>query len=86
MDTGKVVYKFPKNSEEEIRFSLRDYKERHYFDVRLWFLTTNGREYHPTRKGITLSVEHLDELRKGLERIGEAVSEMALQPASNSIK
>ena len=64
---NEVIYSFPKNETEEVRFSLREYKERVYLDLRLWFQTKEG-EYLPTKKGLTLSPEFLPELRKGLEK------------------
>jgi len=64
---NEVIYSFPKNETEEVRLSLREYKERVYLDQRIWFLAKEG-EYHPTKKGFTLSLEYLPELRKGLEK------------------
>lgn len=86
MDEGTVVHKFQKNPEEEIRMTLRDYKDRRYLDVRLWFQPSNGGDYRPSKKGITFSVDHLDELKKGLERVKKAAVEMPLQSSSNSLK
>ena len=86
MQEDRVVHTIQKNSEEEIRFSLRQYKDRHYLDLRLWFLPASGGPYRPTLKGLTLSVEHLPELKKGLEQAGKAASELALQASSNSLQ
>ena len=86
MDEGHVVYSFQKNQEEEIRFSLRAYKQRGYLDVRLWFQPSNGGDYRPTKKGITLGLEHLTELKKGLERAAKAASELPLHKPANSVK
>jgi|GEM_PF-274553 len=68
---NETVYSFPKNDTEEVRLTLREYKERVYLDLRVWFLAKEG-EYHPTKKGLSLSVEFLPELRKGLEKVKEA--------------
>ena len=86
MEEGRPIYRFQKNPEEEIRFSLREYKERYYLDLRLWFQPSTGGEYHPTKKGLTLSVEYLAELKKGLERAEKLSREMALQSTPNSVK
>lgn len=86
MEEGYLVYSFQKNPEEEIRFSLREYKDRRYLDLRLWFQPSNGGDYRPTKKGLTLSVEHLPELKKGLERAAKAAVEMPLHETSKSIK
>ena len=86
MDKPRVIHSFQKNPEEEVRFSLKDYKERQYLDLRLWFQPSKGGEYLPTKKGLTLSVEFLPELKKGVERAGKVAMELALQRPSNSLK
>jgi single-stranded DNA-specific DHH superfamily exonuclease len=86
MEKVQVIHTFQKNKEEEVRFSIREYKERQYFDVRVWFLSGEGGEYHPTKKGITLSLELLPELRKGIERVSRQASELALPRRANSVE
>ena len=82
----QIVYSFQKNSEEEMRFSLRTYKERFYLDIRLWFQPSSGGDLRPTKKGLTLGLEHLSEMKKGLERSIKHGAELALQEPSNSVK
>ena len=86
MQEDQIVYRFQKNPEEEIRLSLREYKERLYLDLRLWFQPSSGGELRPTKKGLTFSTDLLPELKKGLERAGRLASEMALQPTRNSVE
>lgn len=81
-----VVYTFQKNPEEEIRFSVKEYKGRHYFGLRLWFQPREGGSYRPSLKGLTLSVEHLSEVKKGLDAVVKTVSELALQASSDSLE
>ena len=64
------LHSFAKNEEEEVRFSIREYKDRRYLDFRIWYQTKEG-EYHPTKKGLTLSLELLPEVMRGLEKIAE---------------
>ena len=79
MEKVRVIHTFQKNPEEEVRFTLKEYKDRQYLDVRLWFQSSNGGEYYPTKKGITLSLDYLGEFKKGLERAGKEASELARQ-------
>ena len=81
-----VIYSFQKNPEEEVRFCFREYKDRRYLDLRLWFHSSSGEDYFPTKKGITLSLDYLSELKKGLEMAAKYASKMALQESSNSVK
>ena len=86
MEEDRVVYTFHKNSTEEIRLSLREYKERRYLDVRLWYQPLEGGEYRPTKKGITLGLEFIPELKRGLERAAKSSSELAGHSTAAPIK
>ena len=86
MEDLRVIHSFQKNPEEEVRLTLREYKERQYLDLRLWYQPSNGGDYLPTKKGLTLSLEYLPELKKGFERASKVSAEMALQHPSNSLK
>ena len=86
MEELHIVHSFRKNPEEEVRFCVREYKDRHYLDIRLWFLPAVGGDFFPTKKGLTLSLEYLPELKKGIERAGQTALESPLQQTSNSVK
>ncbi|GEM_PF-1514101 len=86
MQEAHVVHTFQRNPEEEIRFFVKEYKGRPYFGLRLWFQPRDGGPYRPTLKGLTLSVEHLSEFRKGLEEITKAAAELPLQTSSKSLQ
>ena len=62
----KIVYQFSRNDDESIYFRLRDYKDRKYIDLRIFYRPKNGDEMLPTKKGITIPVELLGELKKGI--------------------
>lgn len=86
MEEQEVVHSFSKGNDEEVRFSVREYKGRQYMDLRLWFLPAEGGDLRPTKKGITLALEYLPELKKGLEKSAKAASEMALHSEPNPVK
>lgn len=86
MEENVVVYRFQKNPEEEVRFSLREYRERQYVDLRIWFLPASGSEYHPSKRGLTLGLNWFGEVKKGIERMDEALQKFALQPVSGPVK
>ena len=85
MDESRIVHSFSKNPEEEVRMALREYKDRRYLDLRLWYQPSTQGEYLPTKKGITLSVDFLGELKTGLEKVAGCL-EMPLQTTPNSVK
>lgn len=86
MDEGQIVYRFQKNPEEEVRFSVKAYKDRQYLDLRLWFQTSEKGEYFPTKKGLTLSLDYLSELKKGIDKVQKTAQEIALQREPQPVK
>ncbi len=74
MDEPRIIHRFPKNESEEVRFSIREYKDRQYLDMRIWFLPKEGSEYCPTKKGMTLSLEHLPEISRAIDKASKCVS------------
>lgn len=76
---NQVIHSFKKSETEEVRVSLREYKEKTYVDIRLFFYSERDKEFRPTRKGMTFGAEFLGELRRGLERVEYGISEAAVQ-------
>ncbi len=69
----EFIFSFPKNDKEEIRFSIREFKGQLYFESRLFFKNDNG-DWLPTKKGLTLSIGHFCEFKRGVTKINERVS------------
>ena len=38
----EIIFSFPKNDKEEIRFSIREFKGQVYFEARLFFKSDKG--------------------------------------------
>ncbi len=66
--TNDLVYRFPRNENEDLGFSVREYKDRLYGDIRVYFKAGDG-EWHPTKKGVTFAIELLPELQKGVSKL-----------------
>ncbi|GAI08274.1 unnamed protein product [marine sediment metagenome] len=64
-----LIYKFIKNALEEIRIETSTYQGKEYLSIRTWFDASRGQntDWQPSQKGITLSVDLLQELLKGLK-------------------
>ncbi len=68
MDT-KCLHSFKKSATEEVRISAREYKNKHYFDIRVFFQPVNSGddvEMQPSKKGVTLPIDLLGEVEKGV--------------------
>src|SRR4051812_29627558 len=57
----RIVHTIDKRDGEEIRATLSTFKGALYFSLRVYFRSEDG-EWHPTKKGITLAAERLEEL------------------------
>ncbi|MCU0572377.1 MAG: transcriptional coactivator p15/PC4 family protein [Syntrophobacteraceae bacterium] len=59
---------------EEIRVSVSVYKGKQYIDLRIYYKGDDG-EFHPSKKGLTLSPDLLPDLVEAVEKLKEAVGE-----------
>ena len=57
--SDKLLTKMEKNSQEEIRFSLQEYRGTDLIDIRVYF--DSGGKKTPTKKGISVPIERFDE-------------------------
>jgi len=73
-DESILVHSFPKNPLEEVRASLTVFKGKKYVDLRIYYKGDDG-EFHPSKKGLTLSIELFPELEEAVKRLREVVAE-----------
>lgn len=74
-ETPELIAQFQKNSTEIIKVHIKTWKGRRYIDFRIWYLENPaepGSEI-ATKKGITLNVDHLEELKKAVDKALAAV-------------
>ncbi len=70
----QMIHSFPKNALEEIRVSISHYRGKQYIDLRVYYKTDDG-EFHPSKKGVTLSPDLFPELEEAVNRLREALNE-----------
>lgn len=58
----------PKREDEEIRVQWNVYEGHTYLDVRIHFRDGEG-DWHPTKKGITVSPDGAEELFQAIEQV-----------------
>ena len=63
----KIIHEFDKNSVEIVRTSISDFKGQMYADFRVWRKPDDGGDLQPTKKGLCISVECLDDLLKAVQ-------------------
>jgi len=71
----KLIAEFQKNAAEVVRVYLTEFKGSSYFDIRIWFQEAPGEpgNLKPTKKGLCLNVEFLDDLKGAIEKAIEEI-------------
>lgn len=69
---GETIAQFSKNSSEEVRVCIEEYKGHRLFDIRSYY--HNGEEWLPTKKGISLKVELYPEFREAIDKLGQVLA------------
>ena len=70
---SELIASFEKNSLEEVRISLTEFKGKQLIDLRVYYQPENGEEKRPTKKGITISPEKFPELKKAILALEKAL-------------
>ncbi len=74
-ETKKLVASFQKNSSEVVKIHRQQWRGGFYVDIRVWTMAKDGEPEGgvPTKKGITLSVALLSELRQAINKAAAEV-------------
>jgi hypothetical protein len=75
---GAIIKDIEKNSKEIIRIDISEFKGQELINLRVWFSSfdENGNMvYKPTQKGIAINISKYNELREGIEKIGEYLND-----------
>jgi len=78
--SDKTVYTIQRNDGQEVRITLREYKGNQYVDIRMFFQPKEGGDMLPTKKGITIPVAHLGELREALKEAQDVLPSEEIVP------
>lgn len=74
MGEARIISSFSKNALEEVRAQVINYKGYDLIDLRVWALKKDGEGVVATRKGITISIELLPELKKAVLALDKALT------------
>jgi hypothetical protein len=70
---SELIYKFSKNSFEEVRIAVQEYKGRDYLSIWTWFKADDD-IWQPGRRGLNLSLDLLNELKKGIDAVAARIA------------
>jgi Transcriptional Coactivator p15 (PC4) len=82
-EASQLVAQFEKNSKEEVRVSLDDFRGRKIINMRVYYRSDNG-EWLPGRQGLALGVDRYRDLAEAMLKVGEALQAQGLLPGGGS--
>ncbi len=81
----KIVGQFEKNSREEIRVQLREFKGHQLLDIRTFYFTSEGGEPKPSPKGISLAIRLMPQLKEAILEAERVLKEAGLMDSDGHI-
>ncbi len=69
--SDKLITRMEKNSQEEIRFSLQEYRGTELIDIRVYY--DAGDVIKPTKKGISIPLERFDKFADCIENVKKRI-------------
>jgi hypothetical protein len=79
-EASQLVAQFEKNSKEEVRVSLDDFRGRKIINIRVYYRSDNGK-WLPGRQGLALGVDRYRDLAEAMLKVGEALQAQGLLPS-----
>ena len=76
---GECIAKFEKNSKEEVRVSVDDFRGRKIINIRVYYRNEAG-EWLPGKQGVALAIERYRNLVDSVLQLGEWLEANALLP------
>lgn len=68
MNKSKLIYEFQKNALEKVKIQLYEFHGKRVINIRVYYkVPGTANEWKPSKKGICMAVNRLEELFKGLK-------------------
>ena len=71
MQHQNLITQIKKNSTEVYRIYEKEYEGYKFIDVRIYYMDKNSGEYKPTKKGISIMPNNVEEIRSEERRVGK---------------
>ena len=69
-----IIKDIERNNKEIIRIEISEFKGRELINLRIWYQAIDDKGdiiYKPSQKGIALNISKYEELKEGIDKIGE---------------
>jgi hypothetical protein len=74
-----IIKDIKKNNNEIIRIEVSEFKGRDLINIRIWYqsIDTGSGDlvYKPTPKGVTLNISEFEELKDGVDKLGNYIQD-----------
>ncbi len=73
-----IIKDIKRNEREIIRIEVSEFEGKELINLRIWYQAIDGRGdvvYKPTKKGVALTIDKYEELREGIEKIGQYIKD-----------
>ena len=81
----KLICQIEKNSREEIRVQLREFKGHQLLDIRTFYFTSEGGEAKPSPKGVSVAIRLLPQLKEAVLEAEKVLKEQGLMSADGEV-
>ncbi len=78
----KLIGTIPKNTVEQIRVGIEEYKGYQLLDIRVYFIADDD-EPHPTKKGISINLELFDEFYDLVKKAAKEIARVKAAAAAS---
>ena len=75
---GQIIKDIQRNEREIIRIEVSEFKGKDLINLRIWYqaIDSNGDIiYKPTQKGIAVDISRYDELKDGIDKLGQYIKD-----------
>ncbi len=69
----EVAYEFDKGNEEVVRATVSEFAGKRRADLRIYFKGNDG-DWHPSKRGVSLTIDMVEELQAAVTKLAEAVN------------
>ena len=69
-----IIKDIERNNKEIIRIEISEFKGRELINLRIWYQSIDEKGdmvYKPSQKGVALNISKYEELKQGIDKIGE---------------
>ena len=73
-----IIKDIKRNEREIIRIEVSEFEGRELINLRIWYQAIDSKGdivYKPTKKGVALNISQYEELKDGIERIGQYIKD-----------